>query len=530
MTFTPASDLQFCLKLTQGIGRTRTVDEIYGVALDALAEGVGIRRAAILLFDADGVMRFQAARGISAEYQRAVEGHCPWPADVVGPEPIVIPDVTREPSLQRLLPAIRAEGIGAMACVPLVAGDRLVGKFMLYYDSPHTLVEAELTLAGLISSQVGFALARTRAEAEARRSEARLRFALDAAMMGTWEWDLRTQQVRWSDNLARIHGLPDAAFEGTFASYAREIHPEDRERVLESARRAVTDGVPHDVEYRLVAPDGTIRWCEGKGLVEYDGEGRPVRMAGVCVIVTRRKQAELERLESAQEANRLKDEFLATLSHELRTPLNAIVGWTRMLQSAMVPADRIPAAIDTISRNAQLQARLIADLLDVSRIIAGSLEIGLVPLRIGPVLESAVQTIRPAALDKRVELKVECAEKVPMLAGDPRRLEQVFNNLLSNAVRFSEPGAAVLVRCLPVDGSVEIEVRDTGAGIDPAFLPFVFERFRQGDSSTTRPHGGLGLGLAIARYIVEQHGGSIKAESPGLGRGTTLRVSLPSNP
>jgi PAS domain S-box-containing protein len=527
MTLTPAADLQFCLRLTQAIGRTRGIEEIYEVALDALAEGVGMRRAAILLMDADGVMRFKASRGLSPEYQQAVEGHSPWAVDATDAEPIVIPDVTTDASVHALLPAIRAERIAAMAFIPLVEGDRLVGKFMLYYDHPHMLLDAELALAGLISAQVGFALGRTRAEIEARRSEERLRFALDAAMMGTWEWDLRTQEVRWSDNLARIHGLPDGAFDGTFASYAREIHPEDRERVLESARRAVTDGVPHDVEYRLVAPDGTVRWCEGKGLVEYDSDGRPVRMAGVCVIVTRRKQAELERLESAEEANRLKDDFLATLSHELRTPLNAIVGWTRMLQAAMLPADRIPGAIDIISRNAQLQSKLIEDILDVSRIIAGKLEIESVPLPIAPILESAMQTMALTAAEKEVRLNLECVEASPLLAGDPRRLEQVFNNLLSNAIRFSEPGAAVSMRCVHADGHLQVEVSDTGLGIDPEFLPFIFERFRQGDSSTTRPHGGLGLGLAIARYIVEQHGGAMSAESPGLGHGTTVRVRLP---
>ena len=145
--------------------------------------------------------------------------------------------------------------------------------------------------------------------------------------------------MRWSENLERLHGLPPGTFDGTFASYKKEIHPEDRARVLGSVRRAIEDGTPHDVEYRIVAPSGVVQWVEGKGRVEYEN-GRPVRMTGVCLLVTERKQAELARLASAEEANQLKDEFLATLSHELRTPLNAILGWTQMLQTDALPAEK----------------------------------------------------------------------------------------------------------------------------------------------------------------------------------------------
>ena len=281
-------------------------------------------------------MRFTAWRGLSDAYRQAVEGHSPWTPDAVDPQPIVVPDVTKDASLAPFLPTIQAEGIAGMAFIPLVSLGRLVGKFMVYLDEPRTLTDEELQLASLIAAHVAFAVQRTRAEAQARRSEARLRYVLDAAALGTWDWDLTRQTVQWSSNLERLHGVPPGTFDSTFASYERHIHPDDRAEVMASLRRAIEEGTPHDIEYRVIAPDGTERWVEGKGLVEHDG-GRPVRMSGVCMIVTPRKEAEHARLASAEEASRLKDDFLATLSHELRTPLNAILGWVQMLLAGTLP-------------------------------------------------------------------------------------------------------------------------------------------------------------------------------------------------
>ena len=301
-----------------------------------------------------------------------------------------------------------------MAFIPLVSLERVIGKFMLYYAAPTPSSVEALQLASVIAAQVAFAVERTRAAQQARWNEERLRFALDAASMGTWDWDLATDQVQWSENLPRIHGLPDGWFDGTFASYEREIHPDDRGRVFASIQRALSEGVPHDVEYRLVAPDGTIRWCEGKGRVEYEG-GRPVRMSGICMMVTRRKEAELARLAAAEESSRLKDEFLATLSHELRTPLNAILGWVTMLQGGELPAARARQAVEVIGRNARLQAQLIEDILDVSRIITGQLEIERAPVKVPQLLETAIAGIGPAADAKGVTLQPHIPTDLPLL-------------------------------------------------------------------------------------------------------------------
>ena len=513
--------------LARAITRTRTVDEIYPTALDALAEGLGVQRSSILLFDPDGVMRFKASRGISEAYRRAVEGHSPWAPGTRNAEPFVVADVALDPTLGDYLPIIQAEAITGMAFIPLLSNDEVIGKFMLYFDCPCILTDDDLQLASTIAAQVAFAVDRTRTEAQARRSEERLRFALDAALMGTWDWNLITNEVVWSDNLERIHGLPPGTFDGSFSSYEREIHPEDRPRVLASAARAIADGVPHDVEYRIVAPDGRVRWCEGKGRVEIV-DGQPVRMSGVCVIVTRRKEAELARLAAAEEANRLKDEFLATLSHELRTPLNAILGWVQIVQQEAPGQDRARQALEVIGRNARLQAQLIEDILDVSRIIAGKLRVDRTPLALAPLLDGVMTALSPAAAAKQISVRAEVPQALPPVEGDAKRLTQVLTNVLANAVKFTPERGTIDVRCTANGQRIKVTVTDSGVGIAPEFMPFVFDRFRQGDSRSTRRHGGLGLGLAIARYLVEQHGGRISATSDGVNCGTTVVIELPA--
>jgi PAS domain S-box-containing protein len=519
--------LSVCLRLTSAISRATTPDEIYTPALDALAEGLGVQRASILLFDENGVMRFKAARGLSSGYQAAVEGHTPWAPDTIDPQPIIVSDVDADPSLGSLHSVITAEGIRALAFIPLVSLGRVIGKFMLYYPVPHDLAADELELAGLIASQVAFAVERTRSESRSRESEERLRFALDAAMMGTWDWDMQSNQVRWSDNLASIHGLPADAFDGTFASYEREIHPDDRPRVLASIRRAVEEGVPHDVEYRIVGPDGTVRWVEGKGRVVYDASGRPAQMSGVCMVVTRRKAAEQARLAAAEEASRLKDEFLATLSHELRTPLNAIVGWVHLLQSGELSPDRVGRAVEIIRRNAKQQSQLIDDILDVSRIITGKLQVERESVQVPTLVEATISALLPIARATGVEMYSSVARDLPPIDGDAQRLQQVLTNVLSNAIKFTPAGGRIDVIASLDGDTIKVVVRDTGIGVDPAFLPHMFDRFRQADSRSTRRHAGLGLGLAIARHLIEQHGGELKAQSPGVGCGTTVEVSLP---
>jgi PAS domain S-box-containing protein len=227
-------------------------------------------------------------------------------------------------------------------------------------------------------------------------------------------------------------------------------------------------------------------------------------------------------------ANQLKDEFLATLSHELRTPLNAVVGYTGMLKSGAIPPEKMAHAFDVIDRNARSLTTIVEDVLDVSRIVSGKTRLEVQPIDIRKVVRDAVATVVPAAEAKGVRLEIDIDSAADPVSGDPNRLQQVLWNLLSNAVKFTPRGGRVMVRVDSVESSAEITVSDTGIGIPAHFLPHIFERFRQAEGGTSRRHGGLGLGLAIARHLVEMHGGTIQAESDGEGKGSTFRVRLPS--
>lgn len=241
--------------------------------------------------------------------------------------------------------------------------------------------------------------------------------------------------------------------------------------------------------------------------------------------------AENERLyQKAEESSRLKEEFLATVSHELRNPLNAILGWSRMLRAGQVPEDSVAKALDTIERNAQAQAQLIDDLLDVSRIMTGKLRMDIRPADPNMFIEAAMEAVKPAAEAKGIRLQRVLDTGMISVPGDPIRLQQVVWNLLSNAIKFTTRGGRVQVRLERVNSHVEIIVSDTGQGIEPEFLPHVFDRFRQADQRTTRQHGGMGLGLAIVKNLVELHGGSVQAASPGTGQGATFTVRLPVIP
>lgn len=261
-----------------------------------------------------------------------------------------------------------------------------------------------------------------------------------------------------------------------------------------------------------------------------DADGTIVGASKIARDVTERVRLaeENERLFNiAREANRMKDEFLAVLSHELRTPLNAIVGYARLLRGGVISEEKAARGLETLERNATWLSQIIEDVLDVSRIVSGKLRLDVQPVELPVIVDNAVATIQPAADAKNIRLQTTIDPNCGPVSGDPDRLQQVVWNLVSNAVKFTPKGGRIQVRLERVNSHVEITVSDTGAGIDADFVPYVFERFRQAESGTTRKTGGLGLGLAIVRHIVEMHGGSVHAASAGPGQGATFTVRLP---
>uniref|UniRef100_B8HRH4 histidine kinase n=1 Tax=Cyanothece sp. (strain PCC 7425 / ATCC 29141) TaxID=395961 RepID=B8HRH4_CYAP4 len=383
---------------------------------------------------------------------------------------------------------------------------------------------------------------RQQAEIALRENEDRLRMAIASAQLGTWDWNIVTGKLKWDTGCKAMFGLgPDA--EINMETFFAGVHPQDREQLkaMVQSRLNPASGGSFDTEYRTIGlQDKVERWLRSKGQAYYDANGNPLRFSGTVLDITQQKQAEAHReqllqqeqaaREAAERANRIKDEFLAVLSHELRTPLNPILGWSKLLQSPQISAQKLQQGLATIERNAKQQVQLIDDLLDTSRIIRGQLSLNLAVINLSEPILAALETVRLSAETKEIKLEVKLGSWLGQIRGDVGRLQQVVWNLLSNAIKFTPPGGRITVRLSQVDRWAQIQVRDTGKGIQPQFLPHVFELFRQEDSSTTRSFGGLGLGLAIARQVVEAHGGTIMAASQGEGQGATFTVLLPLIP
>jgi PAS domain S-box-containing protein len=368
------------------------------------------------------------------------------------------------------------------------------------------------------------------------RTEERFRALLDSMPLCVWALGADGTPVYANRSWLEYAGA-DAGAQGPLAA----LHPEDESTVRTDVQEALARGEPIELEYRLrSARDGSYRWHAVRFLPQRDPEGVVTGWIGTATDIENFKRAqdahadlavkEREAREAAEAANRAKDEFLATLSHELRTPLNAMVGWTHMLRARALPPDKEQKALETIERNARAQAELIEDILDVSRIIAGKLRIEIHPVDLPSIVDVAVDAVRPTAEAKNITLDRRMGALPRQFSADAGRLQQAIWNLLSNAIKFTPAGGRVELNVAADDKQVVIEVRDTGCGIAAAFKPFVFDRFRQLDSSSRRTHGGLGIGLAIVRHVVELHGGSVACDSPGTDRGATFTLRFPIRP
>jgi PAS domain S-box-containing protein len=370
-----------------------------------------------------------------------------------------------------------------------------------------------------------------RNEGELREISQRLAYHVNHSPLAVIEFGPDMRLTRWTGAAERLFGWTAGEVLGKTMHEFRWVYDEDTGKVdrVSSELRTGTNPQQFSVN-RNYRKDGSVVMCEwyNSSLVDADGKLRSI--LSLVLDVTERMRLEGELREQAARlasANRLKDQFLATLSHELRTPVNAILGWSQIIMAdTAMPPERLRRGIETISRNALLQVQLIGDLLDVSQIVAGHMRLALKNVDLAMVAEQALDAIRPEAAKKPLTIVANIEPGLAM-RGDRLRLQQVIWNLLSNAVKFTPEGGTVTLSARRTNPDVEIEVRDTGIGIDADFLPFVFDRFRQADSSSTRVHAGLGLGLAIVRHIAELHGGRVTAHSDGKGRGTVITVRLP---
>lgn len=375
------------------------------------------------------------------------------------------------------------------------------------------------------------------AEKALKESEARLRTLTEKVRVIPWEVDAISGNFTYvGPQSFEILGYPTQDWYAENFWY-EHIHPEDQEWALKYCYESSLLVDNYEFEYRMLSADGRVVWLYDIVNVVRNGE-EPHLLHGFMIDISDRKQVEQEREQllvreqsarsAAETANRIKDEFLGTLSHELRTPLNAILGWTQLLKNRAFDSNTTALALETIERNSKSLTQLIEDILDVSQIIRGRLRLDTQPVELAPIVEAAIDNLRPAAAAKDICLERQFDPIVGKVMGDANRLQQIVWNLVANAVKFTSTGGKVTVQLLCLNSYVQIRISDTGLGISPEFIPYVFERFRQADSSSTRSHGGLGLGLGIVRHLVELHGGTVHAESPGIGQGATFTVNLPT--
>ncbi|HKR15643.1 MAG TPA: MASE1 domain-containing protein [Pyrinomonadaceae bacterium] len=357
-----------------------------------------------------------------------------------------------------------------------------------------------------------------------------------------WEaWgrpDAATQRIDFvSGHVEKMLGYSQQEWLSTPNFWYTVVHPDDQERAAKEAAAIFASGKGGTSRFRWLRKDGREVWVEAQSVVVCDDTG-PIGMRGVTMDITAAVEAESERAElleresqarrEAEEASRLKEEFLATVSHELRTPLNAVVGWSRLARNGHLDKEGTAHALEVIERNASAQRQIIEDLLDVSRIITGKLRINTQRVDLLLVLHAAIDAVRPAAEAKEIELRTNFAAPDAIVRGDVERLQQILWNLLANAVKFTPQRGAIELHLKRRESLAEITIEDSGPGIPAEFLPRIFERFTQADGSSTRKHGGLGLGLAIVRHLVELHGGTVSAGNRNENGGAVLTVLLPA--
>jgi signal transduction histidine kinase len=560
------------------LGSPRMEDVLPGI-LTVASETVSADAYAVWRLDrARGAWVMASHAGVSEEFATSavITSYQGQPAAAVpSVEPIAAEDVRVLPILADRAAAYAREGIISMLVIPLTIHGEAAGTLVYYYRQPRRFAPDDIELAKAVAHLAGAALRTADLDLEQRRAERQALFLAQAAAALAASLDyqetLKTVAQLAVPHIAdwcavdmvnaagQVEQLALAHVDPARVAFARDFtakYPPDPESPT-SVHAVIRTGQPfmldltdemieqggrsdaHRAAIRalrissfMIAPLRTRHGVAGAMTFVAAESGRRFTRADLrfAETVADRAAVAIENaraFDAARRANELKDDFLATLSHELRTPLNAILGYARMMRSGAVPDGRREAALEVIERNAQMLTQIVEDILDVSRIISGKLKLALDRIEVGPLIADALGTVAPAAQRRGIRVVSHLDPALEPIHADPDRLRQVLWNLLINAVKFTPPGGSVDVTAVHLPGGgVEIAVRDSGRGIAAEFLPFIFERFRQADGPFVREQGGLGLGLSIARNIVEMHGGTIHAESAGEGLGATFRVRL----
>jgi PAS domain S-box-containing protein len=423
--------------------------------------------------------------------------------------------------------AIQQAAAGEMACFNIVARGTEKDERILVDFSMTPVFDPDGEVEYLIPTGIDIT-EREKSKQALEQRERELKLITEVIPQQVWtalpDGEIDYINQRWQDFTGvTLEQIQNCGWEGI-------VHPDDLERVIQAWNKAVETGNDYSVEARWREQKGKYHWFLNRAKPLRNEAGEITQWYGTNTDITQIKALEVQlqqQTEDLIQANQLKDEFLAIVSHELRTPLNPILGWSQLLSAGRLDPERITQGIGIIQRNAKLQAQLIEDLLDVSRILRGKLELKVMPLSLETIIKSAISTVQLTAEAKSIEIVTSFEPNIGQVSGDAGRLQQIVWNLVSNAIKFTPEGGRVTVDLKRVNTQALIQVIDTGNGIEPEFLPYVFERFRQAESNSTRKFGGLGLGLAIVRHLTELHHGTVTADSSGEGQGATFSVKLP---
>jgi signal transduction histidine kinase/ActR/RegA family two-component response regulator len=555
------------------------VNDVHAATIATARELVPADAYALWRIDpASGIWRIARSEGLSHEFanrQLTSEFGSPPQAVMLG-EPFLIDDVAAEPLLDRQQEAYRSEGIRSMLALPLTIRGVRSSILVLYYRTPHEFTTVETQTGQALANLAAAAIATADLYGAAEHGGQQATFLAKASVLFAGSLDYEKTLAAVADlavpyvadwcaidivqDGGQVNRLAVAHVDPSKVELARllqERYPEDPNapggvrQVIRTGQPTMMTTIPRetlvaaarDVEHLRLIDDLALTSYMCVPLVAHGGILGAVTLASAesgrrytasdlqfAQDLAARAAMAIDNARTYQQAsaaNRLKDDFLATLSHELRTPLNAVLGYAKMLGMNLLDTSKQAHAITVIERNANALKQIIEDVLDVSRIVSGKLRLNVQPVNVAEVVKQAAATVTPAADAKNLRLQCVLDPHVPPVSGDPDRLQQVVWNLLSNAVKFTPKGGRIQVKVQRVNSHIEIVVSDTGRGIASEFVPHLFERFRQADSAFSRDHGGLGLGLAIVRELVELHGGTVNASSDGPGTGATFTVALP---